>query len=51
MWDESVKKFAKHTVLRSGNKGIVKIYSDKYISLEKYENVPFLGRFTIRDEN
>lgn len=41
----------KSPLLRSGEKGIVKITSEKYICLEKFETLPFLARFTLRDEN
>jgi translation elongation factor EF-1alpha len=51
IYDKNHSKYVKATYLKSGDKGIVKIKSTKNLCLEKYTDVPFLGRFTIRDEN
>jgi len=40
----------KTTFLRSGTKGIVKIFCKHYLCLEKFETLNNLGRFTLRDE-
>jgi len=37
--------------LKSGNKGVVVIRSEIPLCLEKYDVLPNLGRFTIRDES
>lgn len=41
----------KTPLLKSGDKGIVKIKTNSMVCLEKFDNIPYLGRFTLRDEN
>lgn len=30
---------------------MIKMHSDSLLCIEKFEEVPYLGRFTLRDEN
>lgn len=50
-YDKTLGKMLKASVLKNGEKGIVTIETDRNMCLEKFENVPILGRFTLRDEN
>lgn len=47
---EGGKKNPKATFLRSGMTAIVRVRCENYISLEKFEDNPVLGSFTLRDE-
>lgn len=41
----------KAPILKSGDKGIVKISCDNLLCLEKLEKLPYLARFALRDDN
>lgn len=47
---ENGKKNPKCTFLKSNMTAIVRIRCENYLSLEKYEENPVLGSFTLRDE-
>lgn len=51
VYDKTHGKMIKSAILKAGDKGMIKINSEKYLCLEKYSDVEFLGRFTLRDEN
>lgn len=50
-WDNSSKSYKVMDILRNGEKGIVKFFSNQIITLERSSDLPSLGKFTLRDEN
>lgn len=38
------------TFLKSGSKGLIRIKTEYFLCGEKFENIPALGNFTLRDE-
>lgn len=48
--DKETNKLVKTTFLKAGEKGVCHIKIERPICLEKYEFMPTLGRFTLRDE-
>jgi len=44
------KKKIKQSFLKSFMSGIVKIHCKKYLCCEKFDSLPSLARFTLRDE-
>eukprot|EP00825_Cyclidium_porcatum_P016589 TRINITY_DN1955_c0_g1_i1.p1 TRINITY_DN1955_c0_g1~~TRINITY_DN1955_c0_g1_i1.p1 ORF type:complete len:386 (-),score=76.37 TRINITY_DN1955_c0_g1_i1:97-1254(-) len=51
VYDHTSKKEVVQSFLKSLDQGCVIISSEKYLCLEKFEKIPQLGRFTLRDEN
>lgn len=49
-FDKKTKVNKKSTFLKAGSVGIVRITSKNALCLEKYDVMPQLGRFTLRDE-
>ena len=48
--DKESGKLLKANFLKGGDKGVCQIKIEKPICLEKFEFMPSLGRFTLRDE-